>query len=193
MASILPPLSDCVYTSCYCEENVWKLCSWLDTTRKEELNKCYVVFVSNEKRAVPLWRQKCGRDEDKLVIWDYHCILLYNPDDRCVVYDLNSELPFPTYFHKYVTETFRTDHILEPENFRYFRVVPAPIFFEIFSSDREHMKNADGSWKHPPPSYPPIIQSGKGNNLEDLINMTPKKGHGEVMNLTDFVKRFYKP
>ena len=34
------------------------------------------------------------------------------------MYDLDSELPFPTYFHKYVTETFRTDAILNPEYHR---------------------------------------------------------------------------
>ena len=47
-----------------------------------EVSKCWVVFVSNKKRVVPLWRQKAGRDEEKLVIWDYHVILIYKPDDR---------------------------------------------------------------------------------------------------------------
>ena len=44
---------------------------------------------------------------------------MLQPDDRCLVYDLDSDLPFPTYFHKYVTETFRTDAILNPEYHRY--------------------------------------------------------------------------
>ena len=58
--------------------------------------------------------------QEKLVIWDYHVLLiLRQPDDRCLVYDLDSDLPFPTYFHKYVTETFRTDAILNPEYHRY--------------------------------------------------------------------------
>ena len=79
-----------------------------------------VVFVSNKKQVVPLWRQRAGKDEEKLVIWDYHVLLiLRQPDDRCLVYDLDSDLPFPTYFHKYVTETFRTDAILNPEYHRY--------------------------------------------------------------------------
>ena len=56
-------------------------------------------------QVVPLWRQRAGRDEEKLVIWDYHVILIYKPDERCLVFDLDSDLPFPTYFHKYVTET----------------------------------------------------------------------------------------
>lgn len=38
-------------------------------TRSEELSKCYAVFVSNEGRTVPLWRQKAGRGDDQVVIW----------------------------------------------------------------------------------------------------------------------------
>ncbi len=86
---------------------------------------------------VPLWRQKAGKDEEKLVIWDYHVLFLYRPDEqRCLVFDLDSDLPFPTYFHKYVTETFRTDAILNPEYHRFFRVVGAEEFLQRFASDR---------------------------------------------------------
>ena len=106
---------------------------------------------------MPLWRQRAGRDEEKLVIWDYHVILIYKPDERCLVFDLDSDLPFPTYFHKYVTETFRTDAILNPEYHRFFRVVPAPLFLQTFASDRRHMKKPDGSWMKPPPPYPCIM------------------------------------
>lgn len=51
------------------EENVWKLCEQVRKTRPTELAKCYAVFVSNEGRTVPLWRQKAGRGDDKVVIW----------------------------------------------------------------------------------------------------------------------------
>lgn len=34
-----------------------------------EVHKCFVVFVSNPSRTVPLWKQRAGKDEDKLVIW----------------------------------------------------------------------------------------------------------------------------
>ena len=67
---------------------------------------------------VTLWPSSPSSQE-KLVIWDYHVLLILRaPDDRCLVYDLDSDLPFPTYFHKYVTETFRTDAILNPEYHR---------------------------------------------------------------------------
>jgi len=59
-------------------------------------------------QVVPLWRQKAGRDEEKLVIWDYHAIFLLIHEGaagsgqprKCLVFDLDSDLPFPTYFHK---------------------------------------------------------------------------------------------
>ena len=64
----------------------YRICQGIRDTRDsgaaEELAKASVVFVSNKKRVVPLWRQKAGRDEEKLVIWDYHAILLYRPDHR---------------------------------------------------------------------------------------------------------------
>lgn len=57
-------------------------------------------------------------------------MLLYMPPgERCVVYDLDSELPFPTHFHKYVTETFRTDQVLDPD---YFRYVAENTFLSVF-------------------------------------------------------------
>lgn len=43
---------------------------------------------------------------------------------------------------------------------RKFRVVPADSFLLNFASDRSHMRNPDGSWKMPPPLYPPIHTAG---------------------------------
>lgn len=120
-------------------------------------------------QVVPLWRQRAGRDEEKLVIWDYHVILIYKPDERCLVFDLDSDLPFPTYFHKYVTETFRTDAILNPEYHRFFRVIPASLFLQTFASDRRHMKKPDGSWMKPPPPYPCIMPPRNILNFPAMI------------------------
>lgn len=51
------------------EENVWKLCEDVSVRVPEELDTCYVVFISNPCRTVPLWKQRAGREEDRLVIW----------------------------------------------------------------------------------------------------------------------------
>lgn len=50
---------------------------------------------------------------------DYHVFFMHNPaPTRCLIFDLDTTLPFPTYFHKYVTETFRSDLALRPEHHR---------------------------------------------------------------------------
>ena len=107
---------------------------------------------------------------------------------------LDSDLPFPTYFHKYVTETFRTDAILNPEYHRFFRVVPARTFYRGFASDRRHMKKADGAWMKPPPAFPCVRgQDAKtDHNLDDFMSMEKGSGLGDVLSLKEFVQRFFR-
>lgn len=57
----------------FSEENIWKLCQDVATRHPSELQHCHVVFVSNSRRSVPLWRQRAGKDEDKLVVWVSIC------------------------------------------------------------------------------------------------------------------------
>ncbi|ODN01388.1 Protein N-terminal glutamine amidohydrolase [Orchesella cincta] len=105
---------------------------------------------------------------------------------------MESDLPFPTHFHRYVSETFRTENILQPEYHRFFRVVPASRFLSLFSSDRKHMLRSDGTWIKPPPNYPPIFNGV--SNLESFLDMTtPKNEYGEIFSLMELVRRFYKP
>jgi len=197
ITNLVPSGPECSYAACFCEENVWKLADHVRSNAPNELLKCYAVFVSNKKQVVPLWRQRAGRDEEKLVIWDYHVIFVYKPDERCLVFDLDSDLPFPTFFHKYVTETFRTDAILNPEYHRFFRVVPAGRFLQKFASDRRHMRKPDGSWMKPPPPYDCISTQEAVHNLDEFISMdnqdqSSSSEIGEVITLTEFVKKFYR-
>ncbi|XP_073240823.1 protein N-terminal glutamine amidohydrolase-like isoform X2 [Porites lutea] len=61
--------STCVYTSCYCEENVWKLCEQIKEEKEQSLNEYYAVFISNDKRQVPLWMQKSAKEPLAPVVW----------------------------------------------------------------------------------------------------------------------------
>ncbi|XP_028428409.1 protein N-terminal glutamine amidohydrolase [Perca flavescens] len=148
---ITPSRENCVYTSCYCEENVWKLCEFVRAERTAPLEHLFVVFISNENRTVPLWKQKSGRG-DQPVIWDYHVILLQvGPQvSSSVVYDLDSELEFPCSLKLYAAKALRSDTHIRAQYHRKLRVVPADSFLLNFASDRSHMKNSDGSWKMPP-------------------------------------------
>ncbi|XP_014208201.1 protein N-terminal glutamine amidohydrolase [Copidosoma floridanum] len=189
---LFPKRSDCVYTSCFCEENVWKLCQDIENRHPTELKYCHVAFVSNQNRTVPLWRQLSSKEENKMVVWDYHVILIYAPDDRAVVYDLDSELPFPTFFWKYAMETFRRDEALSPKFHRKFRVVSASDYLRTFASNRQHMKRKDGTWIKTPPDYPPICTPTYPDNLDSFIEMNPDTGIGKIMTLNQLFARFYR-
>ncbi|KAM9164856.1 protein N-terminal glutamine amidohydrolase isoform 2-T3 [Pangshura tecta] len=154
--SAVPARHACAYTSCYCEENVWKLCEYLRSHDQYPLEEFYAVFISNERRMIPLWKQQSGCG-DEPVIWDYHVILLHVASgDQNFIYDLDTVLPFPCPFDTYIEEAFKSDDILLPGFRRKIRLIRADLYLKTFASDRSHMKDASGHWQKPPPSYPCI-------------------------------------
>lgn len=189
--SPFPAKDDCIYTPCYCEENVYKLCERLQETSSSVVQNCHVVFVSNETKKVPLWHQKAGYNSVGLVVWDYHVFLVYDQPQESLVYDFDTLLPFPTPFYHYISMTFKSDRDLKPEFYRKFRVVDGPTYLKKFSSDRRHMLR-DGVWLKEPPSYKPISTPECEHNLESFISMNPDEGFGEVLTLGQFCQRFAK-
>uniref|UniRef100_A0A3Q1FJZ7 Protein N-terminal glutamine amidohydrolase n=1 Tax=Acanthochromis polyacanthus TaxID=80966 RepID=A0A3Q1FJZ7_9TELE len=176
--------------SCRHQKNVWKLCDFVRTKRTAPLEQLFVVFISNDNRMVPLWKQKSGHG-DQPVIWDYHVVLLQAElQSEALIYDLDTELPFPCSLKLYSAEAFRSDRHIRPEYHRKLRVVPADSFLLNFASDRSHMKNPDGTWKMPPPPYPPIHTAESHMNLDDFISMDPAVGWGTVYGLRQFLHRY---
>lgn len=194
---------DCVYTKQYCEENVYKLCEVFD--KKAVPNaQGFVVFISNPKRACPLWMQSIGRDEYP-VCWDYHVIFIvtyWGQNQGAHVYDLDTKLDFPSPFEVYACQTFRNTLAISKTDYRrFFKVIEADKFLKHFASTRCHMiKNGD--WLAPPPSYP-IVQPKKlsadeeaEDNLQEYICMTDldqdKDIFGRIMGETEFCELFTK-
>jgi len=190
---LLPPRNECIYTSCYCEENVWHLCQVIQTKErshpmdhKDHMNHFLVVFISNPHEAIPLWKQKAGRcEEDWFVMWDYHVILIDKQDQ--LVYDLDTVLQFPCNFKEYFSQAIRPDSILNEKFHRHFRVIQAQDFLSTFASDRSHMKHPDGTWIKLPPSYPCIRTSESENNLKNFIRMELEahESFGQVISGTE--------
>ncbi|ESO91546.1 hypothetical protein LOTGIDRAFT_122098 [Lottia gigantea] len=184
---------DCVYTTCYCEENIWKLC---DKTRQMHpgiLPKCYCVFISNLKRMIPLWCQKSSKRSDKRVIWDYHVIFIYKGDPEPVIYDLDTTLPFPCSISEYIDSAITNEDRFNNDFKRLFRVIKAREYLETFASDRSHMIDEEtGDYQSPPPKYPCIQTSECSNNIQEFINMEKGNGVGVVMTLPEFCDRFSK-
>ncbi|XP_051948761.1 protein N-terminal glutamine amidohydrolase [Xyrauchen texanus] len=187
---ITPSRNECVYTSCYCEENVWKMCEFAKDQGTCPLGEVYAVFISNDRKMIPIWKQKSSRG-DKPVIWDYHVILLHtSKEGQSFIYDLDTILPFPCSLDMYLTEALQSDEYLKPAYWRKLRIIPADVYLKKFASDRLHMKDCDGNWRMPPPTYPCIETSESKTNLDDFICMDAQVGYGEVYDLSDFVQHF---
>ncbi|XP_069051007.1 protein N-terminal glutamine amidohydrolase [Lepisosteus oculatus] len=190
--SITPSRQDCIYTSCYCEENVWKLCEHIMTRKQYPEDGVYAVFISNERKMVPIWKQKSSQG-DKPVIWDYHVILLHESrEGQTYIYDLDTVLTYPCPFAVYARDALQSDDFIKPAFRRKLRVVPAELYLKNFASDRSHMRDANGAWRVPPPPYPCIETPESKMNLDDFISMDPRRGCGSVYTLTEFVQRFAK-
>ncbi|XP_027367120.1 protein N-terminal glutamine amidohydrolase [Abrus precatorius] len=165
------------HTPFYCEENVYLLCKKLsnDGIANAEGTDLFVVFISNEKKQIPLWNQKASNRADGVILWDYHviCIQINQGGDSPLVWDLDSSLTFPSPLAAYVSETIRPSFQLFSDYNRLFRVVHAPVFLRSFASDRRHMKDSDGNWVQEPPPHEPIAaEDGTVHNLNEYINIS---------------------
>ncbi|XP_010269775.1 PREDICTED: protein N-terminal glutamine amidohydrolase isoform X1 [Nelumbo nucifera] len=162
----------------FSEENVYYLCKKLCMIGAAETNgsDLFVVFISNEKKQIPLWHQKASARADGIILWDYHVICIQRSGEGNAphkVWDLDSSLTFPTPLDQYVSEAIRPSFQLFPEYKRLFRVVHAPIFLRFFASDRRHMRDAVGNWISQPPTWEPIVaEDGTVHNLDEYIRVS---------------------
>ena len=180
---------DCIYTSCYCEENVFQICKNNIIINEGMLEKeRYAVFISSPKRIVPIWKQKSCSDENGYVAWDYHVIYLEQniTSRQYFIYDFDSRLSFPCTFEEYFNQSFLPidtcpAHIKEHQ---WFRVVNAKHFVSTFASDRHHMLKDDGkTYQMPPPKYPPICTVNDKHNLDKFWSCLKS----EIITTTDDV------
>ncbi|KAI7868560.1 N-terminal glutamine amidase-domain-containing protein [Spinellus fusiger] len=158
-----------VYTSHYCEENIYQLCKTVQEKNSALLKDLTVIFISNEQRSIPLWKQNMCRNEWP-VIWDYHVILHCRTSVTSVIYDFDTVLQFPCSALDYIKESLRPEYTLKEEFKRWFRCVPAIEYLCGFASDRSHMLK-EGVYCAPPPNYMPICTAEHTMNLEAYISM----------------------
>lgn len=137
--------------------------------------------MSNSKRT------KFVRDKDLDILWiliflsllllsisfhlqDYHVFFMHclGPN-RCLVYDLDTTLPFPTYFHKYVTETFRSDLALRPEHHRYVTIRLIIIIMSTFQLALSYDEHSACVLLDPYSSSSSWEMDDSGRNLQNQI------------------------
>lgn len=169
-------ISQFSHTPYYCEENVYHLCKKLWTSGTEgQGSDLFVVFISNEKKQIPLWHQKASQRAEGLTLWDYHviCVQKKKGESPLLVWDLDSTLQFPCPLVSYVADAIKPSIQLFSEFQRFFRIVHAPIFLRTFASDRRHMKDSEGNWMYQPPEHDPIIaEDGTVHNLNEYMEMS---------------------
>jgi hypothetical protein len=111
-----------------------------------------------------------------LILWDYHVVVL---DGAGRVWDLDSRLPLPTGGADWLAASFALADRLPVAYAPRFLVIPAPLYRSRFASDRSHMRDSRGRWRHPPPPWDRI---GSGMNLASYLDPeTP--GPGRLLDL----------
>ena len=166
----------------WCEENVWHLCREARFTTRDP----HAVFISNARRAAPVWFQSAAPDGEP-VLWDYHVVLLARGDAAWEVWDLDTTLALPVTARRYAELALAAGRLAPPwaQNLR---VVAAPDFVATFRSDRSHMRTPDGTgWTAPPPQWEPIGDGG--SNLWDFVDMDAEIA-GDVLTATQFRDRY---
>lgn len=160
----------------YCEENIWHLAA--DPVVGEAPR--VVAIITNEARKVAVWQQRAGQDDEGLVVWDYHVILIAGRGEGARVWDLDSRLGAPVPFADYLVETFRdSPKLFAPR----FRLIEADEYRAKMSSDRRHMRDDRGEFMKPAPSWPCI---GSGHSLPALLDLNAPEP-GRVMGLRELV------
>ena len=98
--------SKATYTSCYCEENIYKLAEEFEKSLKSLSNENnflqiqgYAIFVTNEEKQTFIKQQKIGTRWENMVVWDYHVIFIVKiidntnpktPKQISCIYDLDT-------------------------------------------------------------------------------------------------------
>ena len=189
-----------LYTSHFCEENVWQMAKRFSGTNEGGMSY-FAVFISSRSKHTPIWRQRSSEDADTPVVWDYHVIFVIKGDTRSIrkhghslLLDLDTNIAeFPLDAGTYCMAAFRLDRPLLPENEQTFRVIPSADFLGHFASDRSHML-ASGM---PFPSWPVIKGplSTTAMDLHEYIAMhspdgqrivESRPGFGQVMSREQF-------
>ena len=202
--------------ACYCEENAWRVAyrhlhTDIDNIGDNRDWKYYIVFISNNHKCCPMFRQRALPKDDPngYVCWDYHVIVMRSTvetTDNTIaseILDIDTWIePYQVPLTKYLDESF--PHAADPNfNNQYlplFNVVRAEDFIRDFYSDRMHMFK-DGKWSSPPPDYPPLMNGLKrdkrdsneiidGLTVSNLDSYILMKGEGKkVFTLAEMYER----
>ncbi len=140
------------YAPRFCEENIWHLARSL-IEQGQEATDLQILFLSNETMQVVMAEQREAQP-GRLILWDYHVVLLADIDDESVIFDFDTRLDFPCQSERYFEKSLPPAGLVPGRYLPSIRIIPAESYLERFYSDRSHMIG------HLPealfPEWPPI-------------------------------------
>jgi len=150
----------------FCEENAWLRCrAAIDAGFAAR-----AVWITNARRAVPVWSQRAASDVNEPVLWDYHVVALVGPIGEAgdlVVLDADCTAGPVLPLAVWRAASFPIE---VPGHEPSFRVVDGARFIAHFASDRRHMRDAAGTFLHPAPPWP-AIHAERGSNLDAYLDV----------------------
>lgn len=167
------------YTPRFCEENIWKLAQGL-ISQAIDPDALQVVYLSNRKKEVALAWQKLA-PPGRLLVWDYHVVLLAAINDELYVFDFESRLGFPCQAEWYFSKTLPEALVLLRDFWPAVRMIPASSYLERFCSDRSHM--IDEVEPEEFPSWPLIYPADRSRciMLADYRDMGRELDDGSIV------------
>lgn len=149
------------YQAFWCEENIWHLAQHSAPAGDER----FVLVVVGAKAEVACWNQKAAAAGAPL-LWDYH-VVLATRSDGWRIWDLDGRSGCPVSAATWLGTTFPCPELVPARFQPRFAAIRAAEYIQRFGSDRAHMRDANGSWLHPPPPWPAI--SGPSLTLADAL------------------------
>ena len=146
------------YAPFWCEENIWHLAA--DPRVGEGARE--VVLLTGVSGLVACWQQRAARVPGAPVVWDYHVVLAVAAPGGWQVWDLDCMGGYPLAADAWLAATFPASQQVKLEFQPRFLVMPAADWRRDFHSNRDHMRNAQGGWRHPLPNWPLILGAGPG-------------------------------
>lgn len=148
------PASAWPYSPFYCEENAWHAVAALTS----EFGHAAVLCILGRSGHVAVWHHRLAARASHPLVWDYHVVALARASgsSEWVVFDPESTLPQGLSARTYLAETFPPLIELLPNYQPCFRWFDGREYQQRLNATRQHMLNADGTWKAPPPPWPLI-------------------------------------
>ena len=168
------PTVDLPYQPFWCEENVWQLCQ----DRRIDGRRWALILTGVGGEVVALWSQRAAA-AGEAITWDYHVVILTEADGAWLAWDPDCVLGPVLPAGRWLDASFPCPQGVHPAYQPRFRLVAGDEYVAHLRSDRSHMRDGNGGWREPPPSWPPPGDGGM--NLGEWL--APDGGRGTMLDL----------